>query len=177
MDELTEAAITSMLTVRSKRNYAGSTINRVRAVLIQACNLAIKWKVPGATQNPARDVLRQPEKRAERYLTDEETGRLILSIEANVKVDSARSVMVLLLTGARRSEVTQARWSHINWQQNELLVPMSKSGKPRAVRLPKAAMSILTTVYAEATDRGPNDFVWASTYVRCDALFCESGTA
>jgi integrase len=51
--------------------------------------------------------------------------------------------MLLLLTGARRSEVTRAKWEHVDWEQRTLLVPVSKSGRPRTIALNAAAIGLL----------------------------------
>jgi len=39
--------------------------------------------------------------------------------------------MLLLLTGARRNEITHAKWENLDPEKRTLLVPLSKSGKPR----------------------------------------------
>ena len=52
----------------------------------------------------------------------------------------------LLLTGARRSEITLAKWEHVDWTKQALLVPVSKSGKPRAIALNTAALTLLKSI-------------------------------
>ena len=54
--------------------------------------------------------------------------------------------MLLLLTGARRSEITQAKWEHVDWDRRVLLVPVSKSGRPRIVALNAAAIALLQSL-------------------------------
>jgi integrase len=54
--------------------------------------------------------------------------------------------MLLLLTGGRRNEVTQAKWEYVNWQRRTLLVPLSKSGKPRAIALNAQALDLLRAI-------------------------------
>ncbi len=48
--------------------------------------------------------------------------------------------MLLLLTGARRNEITLAKWDYIDWKNKTLLVPKSKSGRPRVIALNQSAM-------------------------------------
>ena len=50
------------------------------------------------------------------------------------------------MTGARRNEVTYAKWDQVDWQRKVLLVPISKSGKPRAVSLGRMAIELLQSV-------------------------------
>src|SRR5262249_39102987 len=52
----------------------------------------------------------------------------------------------LLLTGARRNEITQAKWDYVNWDRRTLLVPLSKSGKPRAIALNGPALELLRSL-------------------------------
>ena len=54
--------------------------------------------------------------------------------------------MLLLLTGGRRNEITQAKWEYINWERRTLLVPLSKSGKPRAIALNAQALALLRAI-------------------------------
>ena len=54
--------------------------------------------------------------------------------------------MLLLLTGARRREITQAKWEHVDWEKRVLLVPVSKSGRPRIVALNAAAFALLRSI-------------------------------
>jgi integrase len=54
--------------------------------------------------------------------------------------------MLLLLTGARRNEITHAKWEHLDWEKRTLLVPVSKSGKPRTIALNAAAMDLLRLI-------------------------------
>jgi integrase len=51
--------------------------------------------------------------------------------------------MLLLLTGARRNEITFAKWDYIDWNNKTLLVPKSKSGRPRVIALNPSAIALL----------------------------------
>jgi integrase len=59
---------------------------------------------------------------------------------------AAQAIMLLLLTGARRNEITQAKWEYVNWERRTLLVPLSKSGKPRAIALNGQALELLRAI-------------------------------
>jgi integrase len=52
-------------------------------------------------------------------------------------------ITFLILTGARKSEATHARWENVNLETGVWTVPMSKSGKPRYMPLSKAAIALL----------------------------------
>jgi integrase len=65
--------------------------------------------------------------------------------------------MLLLLTGGRRNEITQAKWEYVNWERRTLLVPLSKSGKPRAIALNGPALALL-----RAIPRSDNPYIFPS---------------
>ena len=162
LDELAPEPIQEMLLAHHKKGYAGGTLNRVRALLVHGYNLARKWKVPGITadHNPARDIPLRQAKKCQRFLTEKETERLVASINADENWLAAQAVKTLMLTGARRAEVAQAKWGYIDWKGNTLLVPVAKSGKPRHVSLSDAAVDVLRGVYDRAEARGPDDYVF-----------------
>jgi integrase len=53
---------------------------------------------------------------------------------------------MLLMTGARRREITLAKWKHLDWEKRALLVPVAKSGRPRAIALNAAAFAVLKSI-------------------------------
>jgi integrase len=59
--------------------------------------------------------------------------------------------MLLLLTGARRNEITYAKWEHLDLQKRTLLVPLSKSGKPRSIALNGSAVELLRAIQANSS--------------------------
>jgi integrase len=102
--------------------------------------------VPGAEKNPTTGLKTAPEACRERFLTAEETQRLVSALDADENQIAARAVKLLLLTGARRNEITYAKWQYVNWEQRTLLVPHSKSGRPRSIRLNSAALDVLRSI-------------------------------
>src|SRR5690242_6641025 len=125
--------------------YASGTINRVIVILRYIYNLARKWKVPGGTENPASGLSAGPEVQRNRFLSEEEAEDLVRAIHADENQTAARSIMLLLLTGARRNEITHAKWDYIDWKNKTLLVPKSKSGRARVIALNQSAIALLTS--------------------------------
>ena len=143
LDEIRADAIDRILTRLTANNYSSGTTNRVVIVLRHAYNLAIKWQMPFVVKNPTDGIRLAADVTRERFLSVDEARQLIAAIEADQNEPARRAIMVLLLTGARRNEITQARWEYINWQKKVLLVPLSKSGKSRAVALNELALRLL----------------------------------
>src|ERR1700751_3518302 len=109
-------------------------------------NLAAKWKVPGVATNPTRGIELGQEAQRNRFLTREEAQRLVDAITVDENRTAANAILLLMLTGARRNEITQAKWEHVLWTERKLLVPLSKSGKPRWIALSTSAMSLLDSI-------------------------------
>jgi len=128
------------------RGYASGTTNRVIVLLRFAFNLAKKWGVPGALENPASCFMTEPDVCRQRFLSREEVQRLTAALDSDENQIAAKAIKLLLLTGARRNEITHARWECVDWRNNTLVVPVSKTGRPRVITLNAAAMDLLRSI-------------------------------
>jgi integrase len=100
-------------------------------------------------RNPVVKVKKPTPRTRERFLTDEETGKLLETMIAmteagdllNVHADQIR---LLLLTGARMREVTRLRWSEIDFERAVIRLPRErgKTGE-RVIHLSPAALQVL----------------------------------
>jgi integrase len=118
------------------------SVNRYMALVKYIFNLAEKWEI--IVKSPARGISKVADhNRKERYLTKEETSRLLAVLKASPNRVMADLITFLILTGARKSEASQARWENINLQTGVWTVPLSKSGKPRYIPLSQAAIELL----------------------------------
>jgi len=118
-------------------------MNRVIVILRYIYNLARKWKVPGGHENPAAGLSAGPDVQRNRFLSEEEAEALVRAIHADENQTAARSIMLLLLTGGRRNEITHAKWDYVDWTKKTLLVPKSKSGRARVIALNQSAIALL----------------------------------
>ena len=146
VDQVKNEAISDLLTSMRDKGYASGTTNRVLILLRYIYNLGRKWRVAGMTQNPTLGLSTAPDVQRDRFLSPEETQRLIVAIEGDENQTAARAILLLLLTGGRRNEITQAKWEYVNWERRTLLVPLSKSGKPRAIALNGPALALLRAI-------------------------------
>jgi integrase len=144
LDEIKTDAISELINRMREDGYASGTINRVIVILRYIYNLARKWKVPGGADNPAAGLSAGPEVQRNRFLTEEEAEALVHSIHTDENQTAARSIMLLLLTGGRRNEITHAKWEYVDWKNKTLLVPKSKSGRARVIALNQSAVALLT---------------------------------
>ena len=109
----------------------------------------LSGRIACVSNNPAADLKTAPDVCRERFLTAEETHRLLKAIDADENQIAAQSIKLLLLTGARRNEITQAKWEYVDWQKKKLLVPCSKSGRPRLIQLNSAALDLMLALPRE----------------------------
>lgn len=144
LDEITTQKIVKMMTDMRAEGYANGTCNRPVIILRYLLNLANDWDIPRLQRNPAKKVQLFEEVKKERYLSLPETQALMQSLAVDENQQAAKAIELLLLTGARRNEVTHARWEHVNLPQKTLYVPLSKSGKPRTISLNQAAVDLIS---------------------------------
>lgn len=177
VDQIRAEPIAGLVERMREQGYATGTTNRVVIVLRHIYNLARKWRIPGVIENPTAGIALAPDVNRERFLSVEEAQRLIVSIRQDENRSAADAIMLLLLTGGRRNEITHARWEHVDWDRKSLLVPLSKSGKPRAIALNASAIELLRSilptdgcpyVFPSSTGRPPPSlyFPWHRIRVR-----------
>ncbi len=157
VDQIKNEEISELLRAMRDKGYASGTTNRVLILLRYIYNLGRKWRVAGMAQNPTLGLSTAPDVQRDRFLSAEETQRLIAAIGEDENQTAAQAIMLLLLTGGRRNEITQAKWEYVNWERRTLLVPLSKSGKPRAIALNGPALALL-----RAIPRSDNPYIFPS---------------
>lgn len=146
LDQISNQSIADLLSRLREVGYASGTVNRVLVLLRFMFNLAKKWAVPGAGKNPTSGLKTAPDVCRERFLTQEEAQRLLHALGADENQVAAASIKLLLFTGARRNEITHAKWEFVNWEKRTLLVPRAKSGRPRTIHLNSAALELLRSI-------------------------------
>ncbi|MCG7598633.1 tyrosine-type recombinase/integrase [Halomonas sp. McH1-25] len=149
LDEITKQHAIEL--VRKHRQhpeqFKPSSTNRMISVCRRVFSLALKWDVPGMQKNPmdAVQVLAENNQR-ERYLTNEELPRL-MKVFDNHEIKMVRHIIwMLILTGARKREVLDAKWQDFDLERCQWRVPYSKSGKARYVPLSEGAIRQLSKV-------------------------------
>lgn len=108
--------------------------NRVNEVLRKALNLSIRWG--WIERNPASGVRRNPELKRHRYLAREEVARLMDALAARRERTSADAILFMLLTGCRRGEALNARWSQFDLARRIWTKPSAETKQRREHRVP-----------------------------------------
>ena len=156
LDQITDQGIASLIAHMRDAGYASGTTNRVLVLLRFIFNLAKKWGVAGSIKNPTAGLKTAPDVCRERFLTHDEVRRLFSALDADENKVAACAIKLLLLTGARRNEITYAKWEYVNWERRTLLVPRAKSGRPRSIHLNSAALELLSSI--SRTEGNPHIF-------------------
>jgi integrase len=123
--------------------------NRSLAVLSKMMNLADAWGLR-MDSNPCRHLKKYRERKRERYLTKEELQRLGAAL-SNAERNRTESCFViaaiglLVLTGARLTEVLTLRWDYVDLENQVLRLPDSKTGA-KLIYLNDAATRLLRTM-------------------------------
>jgi integrase len=100
--------------------------------------------------NPCRGITRNKHQKIERYLTADEFARLgqvldRLGAEQGAHLYALAAIRLLLLTGARRSEILTLRWQEVDLSRRRLLLHDSKTG-PKVIHLNDGAVAVLSAL-------------------------------
>lgn len=159
MNRVTRSDVVAFHHAVKEKGYAAGTCNRMLVLMKFIYNCAIRWDILAPKGNPCVGVEPLEDNGArERYLTQEEVGRLFDELDCNRNVQVAQVIRLLLYTGARKREVLDARWTEIDWHRQMLTVPAarSKSKKPRYIPLSDAAIELLQSLPRQ------DDIPWVS---------------
>ena len=125
--------------------YAAASINRPLACLRSLLTLAAEeWQVI----DKAPRIRLLPEKSRERFLADEEVGRLLAACSASSNAELLPFVQLLLGTGARRGEALKLTWPMVDFAQGKVTFTSSttKTGKSRSVPMTQDAYAALSSL-------------------------------
>ena len=121
--------------------------NRTLALLSKMFELARRWGfVPDGHPNPARDIDRFKEHKRDRWVTPAELPALAQAINEEPNQSARFALWLYLLTGARKSELLQAQWSHVDWDRSEIKIPDTKAGHAHFIPLSGPALALLREI-------------------------------
>ena len=139
VDSITLRDIADLLGKIDKAS-GGVTANRVRASLSTCFSWAVREGL--APSNPVANTNKREERARDRVLSDDELRRIW-----NAAGDGAYGTIVrlLILTGQRRSEIAELRWSEVDFERPALNLPAerTKNKRPHVVPLAPTAWTLL----------------------------------
>lgn len=121
--------------------------NMALRVLSAMYEQAALWGMVPEGCNPCRSIMKYPERRRERFLTDAEFTRLGEALDemearGGLSASAVAAIRLLALTGCRRSEILGLRREDVALEQAEVRLPDSKTGA-RVIPLPPQAVELL----------------------------------
>ena len=155
LNEITPLMIEGYISERLSTGIKKCSVNRELSCLRKIFNVAIDWGY--ANDNPVRKVKFFPENcnLRERVLTEEEEKQLFEAATPHLKPILA----VALYTGMRRGEVLKLRWQHVDFEEREIIVVESKSGKARTLPINSFLFHLL---YGLRLQDGKSEFVFVN---------------
>jgi integrase len=111
--------------------------NRALAVVGKMFTLAVKWKL--RSDSPTRGVQKNREHQRRRYLKPDELARLTEALATDPNQDVADALRLLLLTGARKGEVINARWDQFDISTGKWTKPHTATKQKREHTVPLSA--------------------------------------
>lgn len=122
--------------------------NRVLAVLSKAFSWAEQHGYRPEGANLCRNVEKYRENKREKFLSEEELGRLGDTLSAIEREDSESpfviaAIRLLIFTGARRNEILEMRWENVDFDRAVLRLLDSKTGA-KHIFLSAPALEVLS---------------------------------
>lgn len=147
-DEKTEAKRGRSI-VRGGEGAARETVVLLSSILGFAVNRRLR------SDNPALGVKKFRAHKRERFLSPKELAALGAALTefeiAGGSPFGAAAIRLLILTGARKSEILSLRWSWVDWDRSCLRLPASKTGE-RVISLGAAALQELKAIQSNLWD-------------------------
>jgi integrase len=160
--KLNEISRSDIARFHAAQNVRPTNANRCLALISHIFTIAEKWGLRQIGTNPCRGLDRYRERPRERFLNSEELGRLGHVLDA-AAIGVARRrpdglaglqkahaedwralycLRLLILTGARLTEILSLQWQWVNWEHGYARLPDSKTG-PKNLPLPDPALTLL----------------------------------
>jgi integrase len=124
----------------------------VLSLLVRLFNVAISWG--WRADNPARGNKRYHETSSERFLSPAELNRLCEALENHPERRSVNAIGLLMLTGARRSEVLKATWSQFDLEVGAWTKPGATTKTKTEHRVPLSAPALQLLTDMKAVSKG-----------------------
>ena len=141
-----------LATIHSAITRSGhpTVANRVKDLVSSVFGRAIAWG--HLDNNPAKGIDDNTEKSRDRFLKPGELPRLFAALDGEPNSNFRDYFLLALLTGARRNNVVAMRWTDLDLERGEWVIPMTKNGEPHRVPLVPEAVNILIVRRNMATE-------------------------
>lgn len=144
---LSDVAFSDLQKLHQKMRATPTQANRAVGVVRGVITYAEKLQLRPQGTNPGYKFDLNPEKARERFLSDEEAVRVADALDEldgnGLTPWTAAAIRLLMLTGARSSEIRAMKWEHIDRDRGLAILPTSKNGAKRTIYLAPPAMQVI----------------------------------
>ncbi|RTL42776.1 MAG: hypothetical protein EKK48_12385 [Candidatus Melainabacteria bacterium] len=157
--EKAELKLQELNSPKTKLDRQGSySANRTIQLLKAVVNCGKKFK-SYTGDNPFDGITLYKEEKRKRFLTDNEAARLFDVLD-KLKGDTRDIITLLLLTGARKSNVLSLRWEEICWDTQTWTIPETKNGESQTIPLGPEERTILLARWNTASQAKMSEYVF-----------------
>jgi integrase len=147
LHDLTPARVARLHHEMRDEPYAA---NRSIAFLSKFMNWTEKHGLRPEGQNPCRHIEKYPEHKRERFLSEQELARLGKAVSEEEGAGGitpwvAGAIRLLSLTGARLSEILTLQWNWVDFENQTIRLPDSKTGA-KTLYLNAPALEVLSAL-------------------------------
>ena len=137
-----------MITIK---NLSRATANKFLIFLSSAYKLANEFELLNS-YNPCRGIKEfELNNQRQIFLTQSQTKRLLNEVNKSSNIHLKYIVPMLLLSGARKREVLDAKWCDFDNINNLWTIPLTKNGKKRILPITKPLQKILNQIPKDKT--------------------------
>jgi len=118
-------------------SHIKTTGNRCIEVISKIMNLCEEWSYRPENSNPCKGLNKYKEESKEIFLSLDEISRLQAALDKVLEEGESTYfvalIRLLLLTGARLSEIMTCKWEYVNFERKLIELPDSKTGKKKII--------------------------------------------
>ena len=119
---------------QKKEGYKNTTINKHIVLLKRLFNLAERWDFQDVKTGNINRVRKLFEgEPTQHFLSQHDLTLILKACDQSDNLFLGKIVRFLILTGCRKGEALQARWSQIDLKFGIWTVPITKNGRPRRI--------------------------------------------
>jgi integrase len=148
LSDITPPMIGRILDDITKAGKSDSTLTNVRSLASSIFARGIEWGL--AESNPVSGTKAKPKVHRDRFLHSEELPRFFVSLAEESNETVRDCFLVALLTGARKANVLEMRWSEIRLDEAIWRIPRTKNGTSQNVALALPVVDLLKARKASA---------------------------
>ena len=148
---INRSMIAMMLSDATKAGKSVGTVRQIRALSSTMFSKAVEWGY--LDSNPAQSIkVSGTVVKRDRFLQPDELVRFFEAVIAEPNTIIRDFILLALLTGARRANVSAMHWREINLKEGTWKIKRTKNGDPQTITLCPEAITILEARQAETQD-------------------------